>query len=177
MERPTLTSLAWSDTGELSNEARATQETIERLRQFDGEVILTREEITRVYQFKADEIRQYQEWLQSPVLSNEDKIQSTSASSRLSRRSSASSPWSQPTTALRPSVFEVWDRHRQEVVGLATTKHGAIALAPPLGHFPRRQVNDLVIRPKSEPPLRIYRTAIQPKRSKSRWSVHIVSHR
>ena len=73
MERPTLTSLAWSDTGELSNEARATQETIERLRQFDGEVILTREEITRVYQFKADEIRQYQEWLQSPVLSNEDK--------------------------------------------------------------------------------------------------------
>ena len=68
MERPTLTSLAWSDTGELSHEARATQETIERLRQFDGEVILTREEITRVYQFKADEIRQYQEWLQSPCL-------------------------------------------------------------------------------------------------------------
>lgn len=66
-------------------------------------------------------------------------------------------------------MFEVWDRHRQEVVGLATTKHGAIALGRhSLGHFPRRQVKDLVIRPKSEPPLRIYRTAIQPKRSKSR---------
>ena len=73
MERPTLTSLAWSDNGELSHEARATQETIERLRQFDGEVILTKDEITRIYKFKADEIRQYQEWLQSPVLSNEDK--------------------------------------------------------------------------------------------------------
>ncbi len=34
---------------------------------------LTREEITRDYQFKADEIRQYQEWLKSPVLSDEDK--------------------------------------------------------------------------------------------------------
>ena len=73
MERPTLTSLAWSDTGELSHEARATQETIERLRQFDGDIVLTKDEITRVYKFKADEIRQYQEWLQSPVLSNEDK--------------------------------------------------------------------------------------------------------
>jgi len=52
---------------------------------------------------------------------------------------------------------------------LATTKHGAIALGRhSLGHFPRRQVKDLVIRPKSEPPLRIYKTAIQPKRSKSR---------
>ena len=28
---------------------------------------------SHVYKFKADEIRQYQEWLQSPVLSNEDK--------------------------------------------------------------------------------------------------------
>ena len=73
MELPTLTSLAWSNNGELSLEARATQETIERLRQFDSEVVLTREEITRVYKFKADEIRQYQDWLESPVLSNEDK--------------------------------------------------------------------------------------------------------
>ena len=66
-------------------------------------------------------------------------------------------------------MFEVWDRHRQEVVGLATTKQEAIRLGRhSLGHFPRRKVKDLVIRPKSEPPLRIYTTAIKSKRSKSR---------
>lgn len=53
-------------------------------------------------------------------------------------------------------MFEVWDRHHQEVVGLATTKQEAISLGRhALVHFPRRQVNDLVIRPKSEPPIRI----------------------
>jgi hypothetical protein len=71
MELPTLTSLAWSNNCELSIEARATQETIERLRQFD--IVLTREEITRVHKIIAYKIRPYKEWLQSPVLSNEEK--------------------------------------------------------------------------------------------------------
>lgn len=73
MEEPLITALAWCKNGELSPEARATQETIDRLRQFDGDVILTREEITRVYKFKADEIRQFQDWLQSPKLTKKDR--------------------------------------------------------------------------------------------------------
>jgi hypothetical protein len=53
-------------------------------------------------------------------------------------------------------VFEVWDRHRQEVVGLATTKQEAISLGRhAVVHFPTRRVKDLIIRPKSEPPIRI----------------------
>jgi len=53
-------------------------------------------------------------------------------------------------------VFEVWDRHRREVVGLADSKADAVLIgANSLNQHPKRKLRDLVIRPHLEPPVRV----------------------
>lgn len=66
-------------------------------------------------------------------------------------------------------MFEVWDRHREEVVGMAMTKRQAVWIGKrALDSYPRRVLRDLVIRPVWEPPLRVYTIGvskpISPKR-------------
>jgi len=54
-------------------------------------------------------------------------------------------------------MFEVWDRHRKEVIGVSETKKGAVWIgAQSLQIQPHRSLSDLVIRPVKEPPVRIF---------------------
>ena len=54
-------------------------------------------------------------------------------------------------------MFELYDRHRQEVVAFSDTKKGAVWIANRvLKEQPRRILRDFVIRPHSEPPVRVY---------------------
>ena len=74
MESPSRSpALAWATDGELEPRSPSDPRNDATHPAFDGEVILTQKEITRLYQFKSDEIRQYQEWLLSNNLSREDK--------------------------------------------------------------------------------------------------------
>jgi|TARA_R100000081_G_C4652207_1_gene83345 hypothetical protein len=54
-------------------------------------------------------------------------------------------------------VFELYDRHRREVLAISDTKKGAVHIAAQvLKEQPRRILRDFVIRARIEPPVRIY---------------------
>tara|TARA_B100001057_G_scaffold363471_1_gene366176 strand:- start:1005 stop:1202 length:198 start_codon:yes stop_codon:yes gene_type:complete len=53
-------------------------------------------------------------------------------------------------------VFELYDRHRREVIAVAESKKAAVLIAAQLlKEQPRRVLRDFVIRLRIEPPVRI----------------------
>lgn len=60
-------------------------------------------------------------------------------------------------------MYEVWDRRRQELVGLAHSKTEAIELGTnALKLPPKRDRRDLIVRLHIAPPLRVFNTKWQP---------------
>jgi len=54
-------------------------------------------------------------------------------------------------------VFELYDRHRREVIAVSETKKGAVRIAAQvLKEQPRRVLRDFVIRARIEPPVKIF---------------------
>jgi len=54
-------------------------------------------------------------------------------------------------------VFELYDRHRREVIAISDTKKGAVHIAAQvLKEQKRRVLRDFVIRARIDPPVRTY---------------------
>ena len=54
-------------------------------------------------------------------------------------------------------MFELYDRHRREVIAVADSKKAAVQIAAQvLKEQPRRVLRDFVIRARIEPPVRIF---------------------
>jgi len=54
-------------------------------------------------------------------------------------------------------VFELYDKHRQEVIAFSDSKKSAVWIAARvLREQPRRVLRDFIIRSLREPPVRIY---------------------
>ena len=54
-------------------------------------------------------------------------------------------------------MFELYDRHRREVIAISETKKGVVLIAAQvLKEQTRRVLRDFVIRPHLDPPVRIY---------------------